>query len=1579
MLPLLGHLTAHREQDSEHHHRILRRKQLPSAKRTSSRERRRQMMLGMVLLAVALCLLLPTKTHAAAAASPSTGFYFSVSKLRVTLPISKESYIILRNEPIVNLRLLSVTGSELQRTANAIDQPDVTGYSYAIESPPDTDYLKVDPHTGGLWLTSQIYTLSNVTEFVIVAVNASGGGGSPFAHGVVPAARLTLTIEPVPVAEDTLDRFCEHHPERACFWDTAQYRVAENGPPGWTIGAVGPSFYRRLCPQHRPRYELLSEAIAGSSSSSSNGSSSSSEYLLLDPQDGTLQTKVSYDHDTHAPGPTVQTGVRCTLQQVAADGGSILAAASQTVDRTITVNVLDRNDNLPQLEVANGTDELNHADTRDDTYQVYIDDPHVQLGDSVGYFRIVFTDDDSIPVNTRVHYKLHGDVMDLFHPDCAMYENEHNGGLKQTVFGCKLIFARSGILRKTPYCVTLQAVDQTVEYSPYHYEASATTRGTAANASICLTTNLNRIHEYDLPQPAALTSSGNVHQAAAAPAPPSFYAEGSGFRAEAPKQGRSGRGGGKSKKEAANPARIVYPKEAIVYDTSRKFARITEPNALAQLIQENSADLNFRLVSNPLNAFGITKIAGIIYLKNETAFQNKPESRHELTVAWKNYTVSILVRLRKNPDGVHCAAVPLGPDSAEDFCAAHPNRTSCEGACGLGSLKGPCEYRSQTDLPGLWTEDYPTCSSGLSHCPDGVCDPLEEMGHREKIHICPQDCVYKQDIVGLHHSDKARGIQTASGHCSCRASGHCSCIDTLRIPASFKRSKTTTSSSTTTTTTTSTTTTPSYVEGASTGGGGDVEVFSVGAKNGTENEAGTRHRDRSEDAPPAAVRDGSLYEPGLISGPHASIYLIAIVLIPMVVAVMIVLYCFSRKLTAKNKLLDGSSGANGTIGGMNSISMNLVSNDTEIFNVELPLTTRINEINFKIDYDSKWEFPRTNLILDATLGEGEFGKVLKGFATDLPEKPGITTVAVKMLKTGANSVELLALLSEYQLLQEVNHPNVIRLLGACTKGDTPLLIIEYCQYGSLKNYLRLSRKLEVLNADYENAVEPITVKDILSFAWQISKGMAYLTDIKLVHRDLAARNVLLAEGKVCKISDFGLTRDVYEDDAYLKKSKDRVPVKWMAPESLADHIYTTKSDVWAFGVLCWELITLGASPYPGIPPQNLYNLLKQGYRMECPKNCSEEIYGIVRLCWADDPKQRPSFKHLAGQFELLLGRSAKYLDMEQNSISNPVYCVNVDETDCAKLAICKEEQDRLESLWTPPQYETVDTTSAEMTGRYQTPSAMAVAAVISELNDDKKQLLLQSYDTPRPLIETATIEQKLRYENDVRLRPKKLSNGSGSSSPGENEDRQHHSRPCTNAVRSSSISPPRCLRNHFEETSFITRHNADRDTACCSSSSSSTSGGGGGGAGGASGCCGNSSGEYDSPSRQPRRVVSYVDMNKNSRQLNANLEINHMIDKKQSKDIALRFSTVDNELQLVLVEPIAHSTPYGKNIPIESDVLLQQKQNNVDSKTSAAAGPGAAAPLAVVEYTEVVKKHSAGGGGGGQGAEQIGLTLTSTV
>ncbi|XP_053527409.1 proto-oncogene tyrosine-protein kinase receptor Ret isoform X5 [Artibeus jamaicensis] len=202
---------------------------------------------------------------------------------------------------------------------------------------------------------------------------------------------------------------------------------------------------------------------------------------------------------------------------------------------------------------------------------------------------------------------------------------------------------------------------------------------------------------------------------------------------------------------------------------------------------------------------------------------------------------------------------------------------------------------------------------------------------------------------------------------------------------------------------------------------------------------------------------------------------------------------------------------------------------------------------FKIPEDPKWEFPRKNLVLGKTLGEGEFGKVVEATAFRLKGKAGYMTVAVKMLKENASPNELRDLLSEFNLLKQVNHPNVIKLYGACSQDGPLLLIVEYAKYGSLRGFLRESRKAGPgyvgsrgsHNSSYlDNPDErALTMGDLISFAWQISRGMRYLAEMKLVHRDLAARNVLVAEGRKMKISDFGLSRDVYEEDSYVKRSK----------------------------------------------------------------------------------------------------------------------------------------------------------------------------------------------------------------------------------------------------------------------------------------------------------------------------------------------------------------------------------------------------------------------------------------------------------
>ncbi|XP_078373558.1 uncharacterized protein LOC144657125 [Oculina patagonica] len=192
--------------------------------------------------------------------------------------------------------------------------------------------------------------------------------------------------------------------------------------------------------------------------------------------------------------------------------------------------------------------------------------------------------------------------------------------------------------------------------------------------------------------------------------------------------------------------------------------------------------------------------------------------------------------------------------------------------------------------------------------------------------------------------------------------------------------------------------------------------------------------------------------------------------------------------------------------------------------------------------------------------------------------------------------------------------------------------------------------------DVNDDTGDLIAKDMLSFAWQIARGMSYLSRRGFIHRDLAARNVLVGEDKHVKIADFGLMRHT-DGDIYEVKRQKKLPIKWMAPEAIKDSIYTTQSDVWSYGILLWEMSTMGGTPYPGINNKELRHLLYTGYRLERPDSCSQELYSLMLECWKEDPRRRPTFEQIVGLLEAMMMRDTPYFDFNQLDESHSYYNV----------------------------------------------------------------------------------------------------------------------------------------------------------------------------------------------------------------------------------------------------------------------------------------------------------------------------------
>ncbi|KAK6296290.1 hypothetical protein J4Q44_G00340030 [Coregonus suidteri] len=295
---------------------------------------------------------------------------------------------------------------------------------------------------------------------------------------------------------------------------------------------------------------------------------------------------------------------------------------------------------------------------------------------------------------------------------------------------------------------------------------------------------------------------------------------------------------------------------------------------------------------------------------------------------------------------------------------------------------------------------------------------------------------------------------------------------------------------------------------------------------------------------------------------------------------------------------------------------------------------------------------RHKLTLGKTLGEGEFGSVMEGALT---QEESVLKVAVKTMKIAiCTRTEMEDFLREAACMKEFDHQNVMRLLGVCLQTvenegyPSPVVILPYMKHGDLHSYLLYSRLGDC----------PVYLPSqmLVKFMTDIAKGMEYLSRNNFIHRDLAARNCMLNENMNVCVADFGLSKKIYNGDYYRQGRISKMPVKWIAIESLADRVYTTKSDVWSFGVTMWEIASRGQTPYPGVENSEIYDYLRQGNRLKQPPDCLDSIYSLMFSCWFLSPKDRPLFETLRGELQKALE------DLPDSQDPDEILYVNMEES-----------------------------------------------------------------------------------------------------------------------------------------------------------------------------------------------------------------------------------------------------------------------------------------------------------------------------
>ncbi|XP_077883482.1 insulin receptor-related protein isoform X3 [Ictidomys tridecemlineatus] len=287
----------------------------------------------------------------------------------------------------------------------------------------------------------------------------------------------------------------------------------------------------------------------------------------------------------------------------------------------------------------------------------------------------------------------------------------------------------------------------------------------------------------------------------------------------------------------------------------------------------------------------------------------------------------------------------------------------------------------------------------------------------------------------------------------------------------------------------------------------------------------------------------------------------------------------------------------------------------------------------------EWEVPREQISIIRELGQGSFGMVYEGLAQGLEAGEKSTPVALKTVNELASPRERIEFLKEASVMKAFKCHHVVRLLGVVSQGQPTLVIMELMARGDLKSHLRSLRP----EAENNPGLPQPALEDMIQMAGEIADGMAYLAANKFVHRDLAARNCMVSQDFTVKIGDFGMTRDVYETDYYRKGGKGLLPVRWMAPESLKDGIFTTHSDVWSFGVVLWEIATLAEQPYQGLSNEQVLKFVMDGGVLEELQSCPLQLQELMSRCWQQNPRLRPTFTHILDSIQEELRPSFRLL------------------------------------------------------------------------------------------------------------------------------------------------------------------------------------------------------------------------------------------------------------------------------------------------------------------------------------------------